>query len=287
MDGHSTSGNPVSDLAVVVILILIGGFFAASEMALITVKRHRLGQLADDGNNAARSAQRLVEDPGRFLATIQIAITFLGFLSGAVGAVAFSGGLADLIVRIPLVQIGRNTANSIAFVIMTLVIALASIIIGELVPKTLALNFPERLALFVSRPIGIIQGLLSPIVWVVSRSSALLVRLLGGTERPQGGYLSTEELKLLVETGSEQGQIEEEEKEMIHGVIELGDKRVHEVMVPRIGIRAVNVDDPIDEVLEMIVAAGHSRLPVFEESLDNIVGILYAKDLLPYLKGQG
>jgi putative hemolysin len=287
MDGSSTSGNPVSDLAVVVILILIGGFFAASEMALITVKRHRLGQLADDGNNAARSAQRLVEDPGRFLATIQIAITFLGFLSGAVGAVAFSGGLADLIVRIPLLGIGRNTASSVAFVIMTLLIALASIIVGELVPKTLALNFPERLALFVSRPIAVIQGLLSPIVWVVSRSSALLVRLLGGTEKPQGGYLSTEELKLLVETGSEQGQIEEEEKEMIHGVIELGDKRVHEVMVPRIGIRAVNVDDPIDEVLEMIVAAGHSRLPVFEESLDNIVGILYAKDLLPYLKGQG
>ena len=138
-----------------------------------------------------------------------------------------------------------------------------------------------------ARPIGFLQGLLTPIVWFVSRLSALLVRLLGGKEKPQGGYLSTEELKLLVETGSEQGQIEEEEKEMIHGVIELGDKAVHEVMVPRIGIRALNVDDPLDEVVDMIVRAGHSRLPVFEESLDNIVGILYAKDLLPYLKGNG
>ncbi len=284
MDGSSTSGDPVFDLAVVVILILVGGFFAASEMALITVKRHRLSQLADDGNNAARTAQRLVQDPSRFLATIQIAITFLGFLSGAVGAVAFSPGLADLIRRIPWTWL-QEAANTIAFVVMTLVIATASIIVGELVPKTLALNFPERLALLVSRPIGVLQRLLSPIVWAVSRSSTLLVRLLGGTEKPQGGYLSTEELKLLVETGSEQGGIEEEEKEMIHGVIELGDKRVHEVMVPRIGIRAVNVSDPLDEVLEMIIAAGHSRLPVFEESLDNIVGILYAKDLLPYLKG--
>jgi putative hemolysin len=124
-------------------------------------------------------------------------------------------------------------------------------------------------------------------VWAVTSVSAVLVRLLGGKEKPQGGYLSTEELKLLVETGSEQGGIEEEEKEMIHGVIELADKRVHEVMVPRIGIRAVNVDDPIDVVLDMIVRAGHSRLPVFTESLDNIVGILYAKDLLPYLKGNG
>ena len=286
MDGNSTFGNPVLDLAVVVILILVGGFFAASEMALITVKRYRLSQLAEDGDRAARTALRLVEDPSRFLATIQIAITFLGFLSGAIGAVAFSSSLAGLIQRIPWTWL-QEAAGTIAFVIVTLVIATVAIIVGELVPKTLALNYPERLALAVARPIGFIERLLSPIVWVVSRSSAVLVRLMGGTERPQGGYLSVEELKLLVETGSEQGGIEEDEKEMIHGVIELGDKRVHEVMVPRIGIRAVNVDDPIDEVLDMIIAAGHSRLPVFEENLDNIVGILYAKDLLPYLKSNG
>jgi len=277
----------MSDLAVVVILILVGGFFAASEIALITVKRHRLAQLADEGNRAARTARRLTEDPGRFLATIQIAITFLGFLAGATGAAAFSDPFGDFLAAVPVIGLPAGTADTIAFVVVTLVIALASIVIGELVPKTLALNFPERLALAVARPIGFLQGLLSPIVWFVSRISALLVRLLGGTEKPQGGYLSTEELKLLVETGSEQGEIEEEEKEMIHGVIELGDKRVHEVMVPRIGIRAINVDDSLDEVLDMIVRAGHSRLPVFEESLDNIVGILYAKDLLPYLKGNG
>ncbi|HEX7068231.1 MAG TPA: hemolysin family protein [Candidatus Limnocylindria bacterium] len=273
------------ELLVVVILILVGGFFAASEMSLITVKRHRLSQLADDGSRAARTARRLTDEPGRFLATIQIAITFLGFLAGAVGASGFSDGLGDLFERIPLINLSAATADSIAFVVVTLVIALASIIVGELVPKTMALNFPERLALLVAGPISLIQTLFAPIVWFVTRISSLLVRLLGGTERPQGGYLSTEELKLLVETGSEQGGIEEEEKEMIHGVIELAEKRVHEVMVPRIGIRAVNVDDSLDEVLDMIVRAGHSRLPVFDDSLDNIVGILYAKDLLPYLKG--
>jgi putative hemolysin len=272
------------ELLVVVILILVGGFFAASEMSLITVKRHRLSQLADDGSGAARTARRLTEEPGRFLATIQIAITFLGFQAGAVGANTFSHALGELIDDIPFAPI-QNAAGSIAFVIVTLVIALASIIVGELVPKTMALNFPERLALLVAGPISLIQTLFAPIVWFVTRISSLLVRLLGGTERPQGGYLSTEELKLLVETGSEQGGIEEEEKEMIHGVIELAEKRVHEVMVPRIGIRAVNVDDSLDEVLDMIVRAGHSRLPVFDDSLDNIVGILYAKDLLPYLKG--
>ena len=276
----------MTDLLVVVTLILVGGFFAASEIALITVKRHRLSQLSDDGRRGAATARRLTEDPSRFLATIQIAITFLGFLAGAVGASAFSVHLAELIDDIPWTPL-QDAAGTVAFVIVTLIIALASIIVGELVPKTLALNFPERLALFVAAPISFLQSILSPIVWLVTRVSALLVRLLGGTERPQGGYLSTEELKMLVETGSEQGGIEEEEKEMIHGVIELGDKRVHEVMVPRIGIRAVNVNDPLDEVLDMIIRAGHSRLPVFEENLDNVVGILYAKDLLPYLKGNG
>ncbi|HEY6609244.1 MAG TPA: hemolysin family protein [Candidatus Limnocylindria bacterium] len=286
MDGSSTTGNPVTDLVVVVLLILVGGFFAASEIALITAKRHRLSQMADDGSRSARTAQRLVEDPSRFLATIQIAITFLGFLAGAIGAVAFSGSLSALIDNIPVGFI-QDASDTIAFVIITLLIALTSIVVGELVPKTLALNFPERFAVVVARPIGFLQTLLSPIVWLVTSISAVLVRLLGGREKPLGGYLSTEELKILVETGSEQGEIEEEEKEMIHGVIELGDKAVHEVMVPRIGIRAVNVNDPLDEVIDTIVLAGHSRLPVFDESLDNIIGILYAKDLLPYLKGNG
>ena len=276
------TGNPMVDLAIVVALILIGGFFAASEIALITVKRHRLSQLVGEGSRAARVAQRLTEDPSRFLATIQIAITFLGFLASAVGAVRLSGTLADLVRLIPL-DVIKVAAGEISFVLVTLLIALASIIIGELVPKTLALTFPDRFALIVARPIGWFDRALRPIVWFVSTVSNVLVRALGGKDRPEAGYLSTEELKMLVETGSEQGGIEEEEKEMIHGVIELAETKVHQVMVPRIGIRAVEANDPIDEVLQMIVRAGHSRVPVYDESLDNIVGILYAKDLLPYL----
>ncbi|HEX6140368.1 MAG TPA: hemolysin family protein [Candidatus Limnocylindria bacterium] len=280
------SSNWLLDLAIVFGLILIGGFFAASEIALITVKRHRLNQLVGEGSRAARVAQRLTDDPSRFLATIQIAITFLGFLASAVGAVALSGSLAGLIRLIPLDPV-RQAADEVSFVLVTLLIALASIIIGELVPKTLALTFADRFALIVARPIGWMDRLLRPVVWFVASVSNVLVRTLGGTERPQTGYLSTEELKMLVETGTETGGIEEDEKEMIHGVIELAEKQVHEVMVPRIGIRAVEADAPIEEVLDLIVRAGHSRVPVYEESLDNIVGILYAKDLLPYLKRNG
>ena len=285
-EGGSTTGNPVFDLAVVVVLILIGGFFAASEIALITVRRHRLTQLAEEGNGAAGIARRLTDDPSRFLATIQVAITFLGFLASAVGAISLSGVVAGWIGLIG-VDFIRAAADEVAFVLVTLLIALASIVIGELVPKTLALSYPERLALVVARPIRWMERLLAPVVWAISRVSNVLVRALGGTERPRQGYLSTEELKILVETGSQQGDIEMDEKEMIQGVIELGEKTVHEVMVPRIGIRAVDINAPLDEVLDVIVRAGHSRVPVYEENLDNILGILYAKDLLPYLKRNG
>jgi putative hemolysin len=284
--GGSATGNAVLDLAIVVVLIVASAFFAASELSLITVKRHRISQLASEGNRSAQMVEQLVQNPSRFLATIQVALTFLGFLASAVGAVSFSGALADLIRVIPWGPI-QGAARTIAFLLTTLLIALATIVVGELAPKTLALSFTERFALFVARPIAFIGWLLSPFVWLVTLISGFLVRLFGGTERPQAGYLSTEELKLLVETGSEQGGIEEEEKEMIHGVIELSQTKVHEVMVPRIGIRAVEIGDPFDEILDMVIRAGHSRVPVFEESLDNILGILYAKDLLPYLKGNG
>jgi putative hemolysin len=285
-EGGSATGNPLLDLGIVAGLILVSGFFAASEIALITVKRHRLAQLVNEGRRSALVAQRLTEDPSRFLATIQVALTFLGFLASAVGAVSFSGALAGWIRAIPLQPI-QDAAGTISFLLVTALIALASIVVGELAPKTLALSFAERFALTVARPLRWIERALSPIIWLVSTLSGVLVRAAGGKERPQVGYLSTEELKMLVETGSETGGIEKDEKEMIHGIIELSETMVHEVMVPRIGIQAVDVNDPLDEVLDMIIRAGHSRLPVFEENLDNIVGILYAKDLLPYLKRNG
>ncbi|HET9540449.1 MAG TPA: CNNM domain-containing protein, partial [Candidatus Limnocylindria bacterium] len=180
--------NWVLDLAMVAALILIGGFFAASEIALITVKRHRLHQLVSEGNRSAQVAERLTNDPSRFLATIQIAITFLGFLASAVGAISLSGALAGLVRLIPIAAVQR-AADGISFVLVTLLIALASIIIGELVPKTLALTFAERFALAVARPIGWLDRLLRPVVWLVASTSNVLVRLLGGRDKPQAGYL--------------------------------------------------------------------------------------------------
>ncbi len=264
MDPGSTgggTGNSIVDLIIVATLILVGGFFAASEIALVTAKRHRLSQLATEGNRSARIAARLVANPNRFLATIQVAITFLGFLASAVGAQAFAGGVAGWIRAIPWAPI-QDASGEIAFVIITLLIALVSIVIGELAPKTLALTFAERFALLVARPISFFDWILSPIVWLVSRASLVLVRAFGGQERPAGGYLSTEELKILVRSGSEESGIEEEERTMIPRVIELGDKRVHEVMVPRIGIRAVEATASLDDVIDVIMCFFKKSVPV-------------------------
>src|SRR5205823_12740747 len=159
--GGSATGNPFLDLAIVVVLIVVSGFFAAAELSLITARRHRLSQLASEGNRSAQVAQRLIEDPSRLLATIQVALTFLGFLASAVGAVSFSGSLADLIRLIPL-QFLRDAASTIAFLLTTLLIALASIIVGELAPKTLALGFPARSPLSAPRPSASIEPVLRP-----------------------------------------------------------------------------------------------------------------------------
>src|SRR5947208_5014385 len=150
--GGSATGNPILDLAIVIVLIVVSGFFAASELSLITAKRHRLSQLASEGNRSAQVAERLMEDPSRFLATIQVALTFLGFLASAVGAVSFSGSLAGLIRLIPL-QLVRDAASTIAFRLTTLLIALPSIIVGQLPPRTLARSLPDRSRLIVALPI--------------------------------------------------------------------------------------------------------------------------------------
>jgi putative hemolysin len=176
-------------------------------------------------------------------------------------------------------------AAGLALLVVTLLLSLATIIFGELVPKTLALAHAERFALTLSRPIGFLDRALRPVVWMLTQVTEAVSRLLGVRHSNVEDQMSTEELKLLVERGGEQGILEAEEEQMISAVMELGESRVHEVMIPRIDMVAVPATSTIDELVDVIVEKGHSRVPVYERSADDIVGILYAKDLLPYLKG--
>jgi putative hemolysin len=269
------------EIAIIAVLILVNAVLVAAEIALVTVRRTRVDQLIDEGSRSARRVRRLISQPGRFLAVIQLGITFVGFLASAYAAVSLTIGLRDIFSEIPALA---PYAGVLALVIVTAMVSFFSIIFGELVPKTLALAHAERYALSLSWLVDVMGRILGPIVWLLTRVTGAVNRLLGVRDVPQDA-ISTEELKILVERGGEQGILEAEEEQMISAVMELGESRIHQVMVPRIDIVAVPVTATYDEVVDAIVSVGHSRMPVYERSIDNIVGILYAKDLLPYLKG--
>ncbi|MDQ3937754.1 MAG: hemolysin family protein [Chloroflexota bacterium] len=269
----------LTELGVIAILILINALFAAAEIALVTIRRSRVQQLIEEGHRGARRVNRLVSQPGRFLAVIQLGITFVGFLAAAFAGASIVGTLQLMLEGVPVVG---AQAGLVALLAVTLVITIFTIIFGELVPKSLALAHAEPFALFFARPIEVIGRLFAPLVWLLTTATSKVTRLLGVTEAQQE-RLSAEELMIMVERGGEQGIIEAEERQMIGAVLELGEQRVHEVMVPRIDIKSVQASAPLDDFVETIVREGHSRIPVYEDSIDNIIGILYAKDLLPYL----
>jgi putative hemolysin len=268
------------ELGIIVVLVLLNGVFSATEIALVTIRRSRLAQLIDEGDRGARRVQRLKENPGRFLAVIQIGINFLGFLASAFAAVSLVDGMEVWLAGFgPL----RGIAGGVALVVVTGLLTIFTIIFGELVPKQIGLAHAERVAMSTSRFIDLLGTVLGPLVgfltWTTRRISRLFGADVAADER-----ISAEELRLIIEQGGEQGILEAEEEQMIHAVIELGDQRIHEVMVPRIAMVTLAASATSDEAIDKVIEEGHSRIPVYEETIDEIVGILYAKDLLPFLK---
>ena len=278
--GTGDGAGTLAEVVVIAVLILLNAVFVAAEIALVTIRRTRVDQLVEEGRRGAERVRRLTSQPGRFLAVIQLGITFIGFLAAAFAGASMTQGLRSLFEGIPPLE---AYAVPLALVIVTALLSFFTIVFGELVPKTLALAHPERFALTLAGPVHFMGRLLRPIVWALELVTNGVNRLLGVRDIDQN-QISTEELKLLVERGGEQGILEAEEEQMIHAVIELGDRRVHEVMVPRIDIVALPATATLPETIDRIVEQGHSRLPVYEETIDEVVGILYAKDLLPFLK---
>ncbi len=275
--------DTVIQLVVIVLLTLLEGIFVAAEIALVTMRRTRVDQLVEEGDRAARRVKRLIAQPGRFLAVTQIGLTFLGFLASAYAAVNLTESLQTFL-RSTGVPVLATSAEAISLIVVTLLLSLFTIIFGELVPKSLALAHSETFALRLSGPIEVMLRLLGPLVAVLTAITTSVARMLGAGEYSQG-VMSTEELKILVERGGEQGILEAEEEQMIHAVIELGEKRIHEVMVPRIAMVSLAANGTLEDAIDTVIDGGHSRIPVYEDSIDEILGILYAKDLLPFLKG--
>jgi putative hemolysin len=271
---------PIAEILFLLVLTLLEGFFVAAEIALVSIRRSRVEQLVEEGRPGARRVQKLVSEPGRFLAVSQLGLTFIGFLASAYAAVSLADGMSTLLVSAGM---DPGNANVVALVIVTVVLAMFTIVFAELVPKTLALANAERFALTLAAPVDVLARLLGPVVVFLTGTTRWVARLLGADVSSEV-QITAEELRLIVERGGEQGVLEAEEEQMINAVIELGDRRLHEVMVPRIAIVSLPASATFDEAIDLLVDEGHSRVPVYETSNDEIVGILYAKDLLPFLK---
>jgi putative hemolysin len=273
-------GFPLVEILFLVFLTILEAFFVMAEIALVSVRRSRIDQLVEEGNASARRVRRLIDDPGRFLAVAQLGLTFIGFFASAFAAISLVTGLAALLIGFGM---EAALADNVALVVVTILLALFTIIFAELIPKAIALGRPERFALTLSRPIDVLARVFGPIVAVLNGITRWVARSIG-VDINQEAAISADELRLIVERGGEQGVLEAEEEQMINAVIELGDRRVHEVMVPRVAMAALPADGTFEEAIDLVVEVGHSRIPVYHDSIDEIVGILYAKDLLPYLK---
>ena len=271
---------PIPEILLLIALTFLEGFFVAGEIALVSIRRSRVDQLVDENKPGAKRVRSLLDEPGRFLAVCQLGLTVIGFLASAFAAVSLSHELAGFLASLGM---GASTADTLALIVVTVVLALFTIVFAELVPKTLALAYAERVALALAVPLDVLGRILSPLVALLTGVTRAITKPFGANVNAEA-QITAQELRLIVERGGEQGILEAEEEQMINAVIELGDRRLHQVMVPRVDIIGLRADATFDVAIDLIIEGGHSRVPVYETSVDDVVGILYAKDLLPFLK---
>jgi putative hemolysin len=264
------------------LLILLNGFFACSEIAIIAVRRSRIKQLFEQGDRRAGFVHQLQEDTERFLATIQIGVTVASSLAAAVGGVFAVETLKPVFQQIPNETIQR-TSEALAVGSVVLVISYFSLIIGELVPKSLALKYSEPIALRVAHPIVWMSKIASAFIKILTISSRFLLRFFKGPVSHEKTFISEEEIKILIREGREKGIFDQTEQDLIHGVFEFTDISVKEVMISRPKMQALQIDTPLDEILKFVSSHKFSRYPVYRKGINEIVGILYYRDLMSQL----
>lgn len=275
MEGDPASGSIAFQLLVLVILTAVNAFFAGAEMAVVSVNKNKIRRLAEQGNRNAALIERLMEDSTVFLSTIQVAITLAGFFSSASAATGIAQVLA-----VQLNGLGIPYSQSIAQTGVTIILAYFTLVFGELVPKRVALQKAEGFSLFCVRPIYYISKVMKPFIMLLSFSTSAVLKLIGMHNESLEEEVSEEEIKSLLEQGSETGVFNEIEKEMITSIFSFDDKRAKEVMVPRQDMVAVDLEDPVEEYIDEILESMHSRIPVYEGEIDNIIGILSMKDFM-------
>ena len=271
-----------AELVLVFVLILLNGVFVMSEMAIVSARKVRLQQLANQGDRRAKVALGLSMTPDRFLPTVQVGITLMAILSGARGERAISKLLAP---QLELV-LPRQYSEPIASILAIAIITYLTIVIAELVPKQIALNSPEKIASFFAKPIDLLARVSTPLIFLLSRSTNFVVKLLG-IRRSNQPEVTEEEIKVMIEQGTETGMFEESEQDMVQGVLSLGDLKIGALMTPRPDITWIDINDRIAITRDKIIDSDYSRLPVCEGELDRVLGVIHVADLLSQtLKGE-
>jgi putative hemolysin len=264
------------ELAAVLFLILLNGFFAMSEMAVVSARKIRLQQMAEEGRRGAAAVLALQEDPSRFLSTVQIGITLIGVINGAVGGATLAERLSPVLEAIPALA-GYGETLSIALVVM--IITYLSLIVGELVPKRMALNKAEVIACFAAPIMRSLSRATAPLVWLLGASTEAMLKLLRVPERAEQ-MVTEEEVKSLIAEGTASGVFDPGEKRMIEGVMRLADRTVRSLMTPRPEVMWLDIDDEHENIKREIREAGHSRFPVCRGDFDDVMGVVHTKDLL-------
>ncbi|SEF63363.1 putative hemolysin [Caloramator fervidus] len=264
----------IIDFLLIFLLILINGFFAASEIAIISINRNKISMQAQEGIKKAILIQKLFKEPSKFLATIQVGITLTGFLASASAAVSISTYFSQYLKRLNI-----PFSEQISLILVTLFISYITLVLGELLPKRLALQNPEKIAFKIIGIILFISKITSPFVKILTLSTNFFAKMFGVGSTYEEEKVTEDEIRMMIDVGEENGVLNQTEKEMIDGIFDFDDTLAKEVMTPRTAVFAIDINTPLEEIIHKIIEEQYSRIPVYDGDIDNIVGILYMKDL--------
>jgi putative hemolysin len=267
---------PWLDVVLLLALIALNGVLAMSELAIVSSREARLRAMARSGSRGAQCALDLAAEPGRFLSTVQSGITLIAIFAGAFSGEALGGPTAERIQL--LLGLDAKTAHTVGFAVVIFLTTYVSLVIGEIVPKQIALRSPEPLAVVMSRPMRLLSRITAPFVWLLDRSSLLVFKLVG-LDRESKNHVTAEELHLVVAEAQTAGVLEESERAIISGIVRLADRPVREVMTPRMEIDWIDVDSTPDQIRQALLESAHTRLPVADGSVENIVGVIEVRDV--------
>jgi putative hemolysin len=267
---------PWLDVLLILALVALNGVLAMSELAIVSSREARLKAMAKTGSGGARCALELASDPGRFLSTVQSGITLIAIFAGAFSGEKLGEPAAE---RVQLLGLDPNTAHTVGFGVVIVLTTYISLVVGEIVPKQIALRSPEPIAVVMSRPMRWLSVGTAPFVWVLERSSALIFKLFG-LDRGSKNQVTAEELHLVVAEAQTAGVLEEDERAMISGIVRLADRPVREVMTPRTEIDWIDMDSTPDEIRQALLDSPHSRIPVADGAVENIVGVIQTRDVM-------